>query len=142
MANGESQRSRSSGEGEARRDSAASARPGRPKIRPDARPYGMQAVDLIAELVDSAERPVTFPASKLPHENARRLLETLGVTIVEDEARNISANKRRPEKTRRRGDELPAAEVVERRVSEALERARARGERSELERAVRSEWAA
>lgn len=141
MADRASQRS-VSGEGESRRCTAASARPGRPKIRPDARPYGMQAVDLIAELVDSAERPLTFPASKLPHEAARRLLETMGVTIVDDLPANNFTNKSQPDPPKRRGDELPAVDVVEKRVSEALTRSAARGTGGELERAVRAEWAA
>lgn len=103
----------------------------------------MDGVDLLAELIDDASRPITFPASKLPHEAARRMLEGLGVTIVDDaKPANVTAPDALPG-IRRRGDERPAFEIVQARVREALERTAARGSDPgcELE-AIARRWAA
>lgn len=94
---------------------------------------------LIAELIDAADRPITFPASKLPHEAARRLLETLGVTIVDDGVplkRTVDAAPKT--RVRRR----PRPDGVRRAVWDAMERRRARGlEPDELELEVALAWA-
>lgn len=54
------------------------------KIRGDARPYGMQGIDLLQQILEERDEPIRFPRSFLPHAAAERLLMTMGVEIVDD----------------------------------------------------------
>lgn len=122
------------------------------KIRGDGTFPG-DGFDLIRELIGDAGGAITFPESKIPHDPARKLLETLGVTIVDDAAPVEPVRPpvtiprppiRKPThpgpKKRRR---LPEDEQVLRYVQEALDRsaARAGDPDDELEAAARR-WAA